>query len=140
MTYLGKVKVINTFYKVYTHSDYKDMNERSLAWDKQYDRNIDESKVSGLSGYCLVPLKEIHIYTGFGEEYNMNTLCHELWHALLYEIGYTHWSDEELIEKLSTWHPLMEDILNQGKGLMENVRVKEEPRSTQNSEACVSNS
>ena len=140
MTYLGKIKILNTFYSIYTYSDYKEINERSIAWDKQYDRCLDESKLSGVSGYCLVPVKEIHIYTGFSEEYNMNTLRHELWHALLYEIGYTHWQDEELIEKLSTWHPLMDDLFNQGRMLIENARVKEEPRSTQNSEACVSDS
>lgn len=140
MNYLGKIKVVNTFYKIYTHNDYKELNERSLAWDKEYDRTLDESKLSGLSGYCLVPLKEIHVYTGFSEEYNMNTLCHEIWHALLYEMGYYHWNDEELVEKLSVWFPLMEDLFNQGRMLIENARVKEEPRSTQNSEACVSRS
>ena len=140
MNYIGKVKIINTEYKIYTHHDYKEINDRSLAWDKEYDRTLDEKKISGLSGYCLVPVKEIHIYDGFNKEYNMNTLRHELWHAFLYEIGYNHWDDEDLIEKLSTWFPIMEDIINQGKGLIENARVKEEPRSKENSEECISNS
>ena len=139
MKYLGKVKVLNTFYKVYAHEDYKEINERSLEWDKMYDRTFDESKFTGLSGYCLVTLKEIHLYTGFCKEYNDNTLRHELLHALLYELGYTHWDEEDFIEKLSTWFPFMEDINNQGRMLIENARVKEEPRSTQNSEACISN-
>ena len=140
MTYLGKIKVLNTFYRIYTYSDYKEINEKSLAWDRQYDRALDESKISGVSGYCLVPVKEIHIYTGFSEEYNMNTLRHELWHALLYEIGYTHWQDEELIEKLSTWHPLMDDLFNQGRMLIENARTKEELCSKEDSKESLSNS
>lgn len=140
MIYLGKIKVINSFYKIYSYSDYKEINEKSLDWDRYYSRTLDESKIGGVSGYCLVPVKEIHIYDGFSEDYNMNTLRHELWHALLYEIGYSHWQDEELIEKLSAWHPLMDDLFNQGRMLIENARVKEELRSTQNCEACVSNS
>lgn len=140
MNCLGKIKIINTLYTIYAYNDYKEINEKSVAWDKEFNKDFDESKIAGVSGYCLVPVKEIHIYTGFSEDYNMNTLRHELWHALLYEIGYTNWQDEELIEKLSTWHPLMDDLFNQGRMLIENARVEKEPRSTQDCKACVSNS
>lgn len=137
---LGKVKVLNTFYTVYTYNDYKEINKRSVAWDKQYDISYDETKATGVSGYCLVPVKEIHIYDGFSNDYNMNTLRHELLHALLYEIGYTNWQDEKLIEQISTWYPLMDDLFNQGRMLIENARVKKELRSKEDSKESLSRS
>ena len=139
MKYLGKIKVLNTFYKIYTHDEYKEINDLSLEWDKAYDRTFDESKFTGLSGYCLVTLKEIHIYTGFCAEYTNNTLRHELLHALLYELGCSNWDEEDFIDKISTWFPFMEDVNNQGRMLMKNARVKEEPRCEEDCKACLPN-
>lgn len=140
MTNLGKIKVINTEYSLYSYKEYKEINENSTKWDKEFSRSFDESKVVGISGYCLTPIKEIHFFDGFSPIYNEQTLRHEIIHAFLYEIGFAHWDDEELVEKLSIWYPMLEESINQGRKMIENARVKEEPRSTQDSEACISNS
>ena len=101
-----------------------------------YDRTFDESKFTGLS-ILFSYIEKRFICTLDSVKSIMTThLDMKLLHALLYELGYTHWDEEDFIEKLSTWFPFMEDINNQGRMLIENARVKEEPRS---SEACISN-
>jgi hypothetical protein len=69
--------------------------------------------------------KEIHVFTETSIDYRDNTFNHELWHALLYESGYAHWSDEEFIEKLACWYPKMEMLMKQLHALKENMKVKE---------------
>lgn len=140
MDCLGKVKIINTYYTIYLHKDYKALNKFAVEWEKEYTYNEIENKKNEITGFCLVAVKEIHIFTGFSEDYMYNTIRHELWHALLYEIGYNHWDDEDLIEKLAIWTPLMENILKQGKELIKNARVKEKSSSKEDSIGCISNS
>lgn len=137
MIFLGLIRVINTDYKVYIHRDYKEINELSKAWDKKYDL-INGDKPSNVSGFCLITEKEVHIYNGFDSEYTLSLLRHELWHALLYEIGCPKWEDEELIEQLVVWNPIMNGLMNRGKELFDNDRIKKEPSSKETCVGCIS--
>ncbi len=140
MTNLGKIKILETFYTLRLWKDFKALQEYAKARDERYGQKKDED--NPLDGFCDYLSKEINIFTDeyTDAEYFDMTLRHEICHAFLYEIGYTHHDDEELIDKLSKWIPRINNIFNQGRMLIENARVKEEPRSTQNSEACVPDS
>lgn len=126
MDCLGKIKVLETLYKVYLWKDFKKLQEFATARDERYGHKRDDT--NPLDGFCDYLSKEIHVYTdGYTHDHYFEmTLRHEICHAYLYEIGYTHHDDEELIDKLSKWIPRINNIVDQGKGLIENARTKEE--------------
>lgn len=140
MTKLGSIKILDVLYTLNLWKNFKELQEYAINRDKRYGHDTNDKDL--LDGFCDYQSKEINIFTDeyTDPEYFDMTLRHEICHAFLYEIGYSHHNDEELIDKLSKWIPRINDIFNQGRMLIENARVKEEPRSTQNSEACISNS
>ena len=140
MTKLGKIKILDILYTLNLWRDFKALQEYAINRDKRYGHDTDNKEL--LDGFCDYQAKEINIFVDeyTDPKYFDMTLRHEICHAFLYEIGYSHHDDEEMIDKLSKWVPRINDIFDQGRMLIENARVKEEPRSTQDSEACVSNS
>lgn len=140
MTKLGKIKILDILYTLNLWRDFKALQEYAINRDKRYGHDTDNKDL--LDGFCDYQAKEINIFVDeyTDPKYFDMTLRHEICHAFLYEIGYSHHDDEEMIDKLSKWIPRINDIFDQGRMLIENARVKEEPRSTQDSEACVSNS
>lgn len=126
MNNIGKINILGVDYTIYTHRDYKALNEMERNLDKEYDLNFKEDQAwRNVMGFCNVVTKEIHVYTEVSTDYYNNTFCHELWHALLYEIGYAHWNDEEFIDKLAGWFPRMEEIMKNLHGLKENIKTKD---------------
>ena len=125
MNNIGKISILGVDYTIYTHRNYKALNEMERNLDKEYDLNYKEDKPwNNVMGFCNVVTKEIHVYTETSIDYMNNTFCHELWHALLYEIGYTHWNDEEFIDKLAGWFPRMEELMKHLHGLKENMKTR----------------
>ena len=120
MKKIGTINIVNHEYTIYLYDDYDEINKSSQEYNLKYLGVSKEDEKC--SGYCVTTTKEIHIYTGFGDVYTDETLNHEIWHAFLYEIGYQHWGDEEFIQKLTLWDPIVRDVVNQGKGLIKNVR------------------
>ena len=126
MITLGKIKIVDTFYDVIFWRDFKALQEHAKARDLRYLH--EKEKWEPLDGYCDYSAKELHVFRDefTSEKYFNMTLTHEITHAFLYEIGFTHHDDEDLIDKISKWLPRLEEIVNQGKGLIENARTKEE--------------
>ena len=141
MKLVEKIKILGVSYSVYVYEDYRELNEKNWAWEQTYNLNWNqEEKGCGISGYCDISAKEIHIYIGFSEEYDRGTLRHELCHAYLYEMGYSHWNDEDLIQKLTQWIPMIQKIENNGWEKVQNARVEKESRSKKDCEESIPNS
>lgn len=134
---LGTIDVIGTKYTVYLQKDFNKLQEEVKEYNKRF--NIQDDNIV-CDGYCLTAMKEIHICQSFSEEYNKIILLHEATHALLYEVGYSHWDDEDFVNKLSIWFPMMEKIAQQWKEIEKNARVEEEPRSKKNHKTSISKS
>lgn len=139
--YEGKINVVGVEYRLYTYSDYKEINDRYVDWHKQYNINGREIDNDLCDGYCNYVTKEIHIYFdgNYSEEYKDQILRHELTHVFLYEISYAHFSDEEFIDKISKWVPQIEKAFKQGKELLEDDRIKEESSCEKDCKECISN-
>lgn len=139
MTNLGRLKVLDTFYTLYLWKDFDAMQKFATARDARYQHKKEDA--NPIDGFCDYLSKEIHVfidgYTHF--KYFEMTLRHELTHAYLYEIGYSHHDDEELIDKISKWIPQINNIFDQGKGLIDNARTKEELASKKDSKESFSN-
>ena len=122
---LGSINILGVEYGLYQHQDYHELNELERKLDIKYDLNFKaDSPYKNVMGFCDILAKEIHVFTETSIDYRDNTFNHELWHALLYESGYSHWSDEEFIEKLACWYPRMEELMKQLHALKENMKVK----------------
>lgn len=140
MTKLGNIKILDILYTLNLWKDFKALQEYATNRDNRYGHDTDNKDL--LDGFCDYQAKEINIFVDeyTDPEYFDMTLRHEICHAFLYEIGYSHHNDEEMIDKLSKWIPRINDIFNQGRKLIENVRVEEELQSKKDSKESISNS
>lgn len=126
MRRLGVVSIVGVVYTIYEHQDYQEINEMNRKLDEAFDPNFDPLKKVGVSGYCAVTSKEIHIFVGHGPEYVRETLIHEVMHAFLYEIGNSHWNDEEFVDKLAAWYPKVECIVGEYDSMRKRGALKGE--------------
>lgn len=120
MKKLGKITIIDTEYTVFTYGDgeFKQLQDDANERDTRY---LGEPRTGTIDGYCDYMQKEIRVYDDkyTDRKYFEMTLRHEITHAFLYEIGYAHHDDEEFIEKLSKWVPLLEKYFQRGKIMIE---------------------
>lgn len=140
MIQLGNINILDTMYTLNLWKDFKALQQYATDRDKRYGHDTDNKDL--LDGFCDYLSKEINIFTDeyTDPEYFDMTLRHEICHAFLYEIGYSHHDDEEMIDKLSKWIPKINNIFNQGRKLIENARVEEELQGKKNSKESVPNS
>lgn len=113
---VGKIDIVGISYTLWLYEDeYKLLNEHARARDARYLMGKEEAPL--LDGYCDYQAKEIRVfYDEFtSKDYFEATLRHEICHAFLYEVGYAHHDDEELVDKLSRWIPQINKIFDFSK-------------------------
>lgn len=109
---LGEIKVVNTKYRIYLYRDFKELQEKAIARDERYLLTERKEEHKPVDGYCDYSAKEINLFIDAytAKDYFEATIRHEICHAFLYEIGYQHHDDEDFIDKLSRWIPLLSGI------------------------------
>jgi hypothetical protein len=110
---IGKIDVVGVPYTLWLYRDeYKKLNEHARERDERYLMGKDDRTL--LDGYCDYQAKEIRVFCDefTSKDYFEATLRHEICHAFLYEVGYSHHDDEEFIDKLSRWIPQINKIFD----------------------------
>ena len=136
-----KIKILNTDYDLFLHNNFKELNENAKKRDERYA--LEPLKdFKPLDGYCDYTEKEIHIFVDkyTKRKYFEMTLYHELTHAFLYEIGYSNHDDEDLVDKISKWVPLITDLFNESLGVIRNARTSNKKGSKKNDQQSIPDS
>lgn len=110
---IGKIDVVGVPYTLWVYKNaYKTLNEHAKERDIRY--MMEKSEPTLLDGYCDYSAKEIRVFVDdfTSKDYFEATLRHEITHAFLYEVGYAHHDDEELVDKLSRWIPQINKIFD----------------------------
>lgn len=119
MKEIGELKIIKSTYTVYITDDYKELNEKEQEIDNSAiirpEKVKEKESPYGLDGFICYASKIICIYTGKTEDIQTikHTMLHEIYHGMLYEMGYTYFGDEEFVERLTHLTFIGEDILSQ---------------------------
>ena len=110
---IGKIDIVGIPYTLGVYRDaYKTLNEHARERDARY--MMEKENPVLLDGYCDYQTKEIKVFIDefTSKDYFEATLRHEICHAFLYEVGYTHHDDEDFIDKLSRWIPQINKIFD----------------------------
>ena len=124
---IGKIDIIGIPYTLWVYKNaYKELNEDAKVRDARY--MMEKENPVLLDGYCDYQAKEIRVFVDdyTAPEYFDATLRHEICHAFLYEVGYTHHDDEDFIDKLSRWIPQINKIFDFSKSAIETKKVAKE--------------
>lgn len=133
MQKIGTINICGIPYTVvYYDNKFREINMNLRERNDRYTIDKDEEKEKqNVDGYCDYNTKEIHIYNDHMTSpiYFKQTLTHEVTHAFLYEIGYAHHDDEELVDKISKWIPQISGIVAEGLEAVKNVKGSKRSQS-----------
>ena len=105
------IEILGIPYKIVWHKDLNEINKASKEVNKLY-LVPDEDDKGMCDGFTDYNKKEIHLYRGqiYNPAMRAQIIRHEITHAFLFEIGYTHYGDEDLVDKISKWVPQIERL------------------------------
>ncbi len=123
MIKVGKINIVGVDYDLIFHDNFKEINEAAKERDKKYGAETKDEQLDGWTDYTT---KELHVFRDdtMAEDYFNMTLLHEITHAFLFEIGNTHHTDEELIDKLSKWVPMLNKLYIKGKEKLDGIDTR----------------
>lgn len=119
MLEIGKIKIIKNLYTVYVFDDYKELNKKNQEIDQfaviRPEKLKEDEGAYGVDGFISYSNKIICIYVGPNEDVQAikHTITHEIYHGILFEMGYSYYNDEEFVERLAHLSPIGNELFNE---------------------------